>query len=278
MANQVRILNNNAADRATLSASTTAGSLVVANLLTDYKSDVYRSTGTTTTITATWTNSETISVVVLPFCNLTTSATIRVKLYTNAADASPVYDSGAVSANAGFSTNIWEWGNTPLGVNAYAFVGAPYARCYTTPTAAKKMEVILTDSSNPSGYIEAARLVCGNYYNPVNDAEMDVKVSFPDTSTNARSDASDLISDIGIKYKTLSFSLQNMTSSDRNALVNILKSSGVSRPIFVSLLSENSSDTEAEKLFQIYGKLSSSSALTMPYWNAYSTSIDIEEA
>ena len=83
MASQIRILNNNAADRATLSASTTAGSLVVANLKTDYKSDVYRSTGTTATITATWTSNETIGVVVLPFCNLTATATIRVKLYTN---------------------------------------------------------------------------------------------------------------------------------------------------------------------------------------------------
>jgi hypothetical protein len=276
MPNQIRILNNNAADRASLSATTTAGSLVVTNLLTDYKSEVWRSTATTATITATWTNSETIGVVVLPFCNLTATATLRVKLYTNAADASPVYDSGTVSAGAGFTSNVWEWNNIPLGVNAYGYVGAPYARCYTTPTTCKKMEVIITDTSNTAGYVEAARLVCGNYFNPVNDAELDVNVEYADTSTNSRSEASDLISDIGVKYKKLSFNLQNMTVADRNAIIAIFKSNGTSRPMYVSLLS-NDADVTNEQHMQIYGKMTQQSSISIAYWNAYATKIDIEE-
>lgn len=277
MANQIRILSNNAADRATLSASSTAGSLVVSNLLTDYKSEVYRSVGTTTTITATWVISEIISAVVLPFCNLTANATIRVKLYTNTGDASPAYDSGNVLAGGGFTTNVWDWGNTPLGVNAFSFLGAPYGRCYTTPTSCRKMEVIIIDAANPSGYVEAARLVCGAYYNPVNDAELDAKVEYPDHSINTRSDASDLITERGTRTKKLSFSLQNMTPADRNAIISVFKSNGVRRPMFVSLFS-NDGDITNEQTYQIYGKMTQQNAITIAYWNAYATSIEIEEA
>ena len=276
MASQIRILNNNAADRATLSASTTAGSLVVANLKTDYKSDVYRSTGTTATITATWASNETIGVVVLPFCNLTATATIRVKLYTNTGDVSPAYDSGNVLAGAAVPTDAWEWGNIPLGVNAYSYVGAAYGRCYTTPTVCRKMEVIIIDSANASGYVEAARLVCGAYYNPVNDAEIDVGIEFPETSSSSRSSASDLITDIGVRYKKLSFNLGNMTVADRNKVLGIFKSNGISRPMFVSLLSEDG-DITNEQNYQIYGKLSQTSAVSIAYWQGYATSVEIEE-
>lgn len=276
MASQIRILNNNAADRATLSASTTAGSLVVDNLKTDYKSAVYRSTGTTTTITATWASNETVGVVVLPFCNLTATATMRVKLYTNTGDVSPAYDSGNVLAGASVPTDAWEWGNTPLGVNAYSYVGAAYGRCYTTPTVCRKMEVIIIDSANASGYVEAARLVCGNYYNPVNDAEIDVSIEYPENSTSSRNDASDLITDIGTRTKKLSFNLNNMTIADRNKILAIFKSNGVSRPMFVSLMSEDG-DVTNEQHYQIYGKMSQSTSVSIAYWQAYTTAISIEE-
>lgn len=277
MASQIRILNNNAADRATLSASTTAGSLVVTNLKTDYKAAVYRSTGTTTTITATWASNETIGVVVFPFCNLTATATIRVKLYTNTGDASPAYDSGNVLAGASVPTDAWEWGSTPLGVNAYSYVGAAYGRCYTTPTVCRKMEVIIIDTANASGYIEAARLVCGNYYNPENDAEIDVNVEFPESSVSSRNDASDLITDIGTRTKKLSFNLNNMTVADRNKIMAIFKSNGVSRPMFVSLMA-NDAEITNEQHYQIYGKMSQSTAVGIAYWNAYTTSVEIEES
>jgi hypothetical protein len=276
MASQIRILNNNAADRATLSASTTSSSLVVDNLKTDYKAAVYRSTGTTTTITATWASNETIGVVVVPFCNLTATATMRVRLFTNTGDASPAYDSGNVLAGASVPTDAWEWGSTPLGVNAYSYVGAAYGRCYTTPTVCRKMEVIITDTSNASGYVEAARLVCGNYYNPENDADIGVSIEFPENSVSTRNDASDLITDIGTRTKKLSFNLNNMTVTDRNKILALLKSNGTSRPMFISLMA-NDGDITNEQHYQIYGKLAQNTAVSIAYWQGYMSAISIEE-
>jgi len=277
MANKLRIVSNNAADRATLSATTTAGSLVVANLQNDYKSDVYRSTATSATITATWSATETIGMVALPFCNLTSTATIRVKLYTNTADVSPVYDTGALNAGASVPTTAYDWGNTPLGVNSYSYVGAAYARLWFTQTPCKKMEVIISDASNTSGYIEAGRLVCGAYFTPTMDAELDVSWETIDTSISERSEASDLISSLGVRSRKMSFSLQNMTPADRLAIINIFKSNSTTRPLFVSLFPDDA-DVDQERLYQIYGKMSKTNAVTIAYWNAYATTIEIEEA
>ena len=104
MAN-LRILHDNAANRvSSLSASTTSGSLAAANLLTDRKAEVHRATATSVTYTATWASPELMSMVALAFTNYTSTATIRVRAYTLAADVSPAVDTGAVLA-CGYS--LW---------------------------------------------------------------------------------------------------------------------------------------------------------------------------
>ena len=53
----LRLIYDNATDRATsISASTTSGALVAANLQNDFKGQVHRSTGTSVSYTLTWTN------------------------------------------------------------------------------------------------------------------------------------------------------------------------------------------------------------------------------
>ena len=64
MAN-IRFIHDNAADRATLAASTTAGSLAATNLQRNEKAAIWRSTGTTATIAATWAIAEPVDSVVL---------------------------------------------------------------------------------------------------------------------------------------------------------------------------------------------------------------------
>ena len=79
MAN-LRIIYDNAADRATLTASTTAGTLGVANLQNNRKGRPWRATGTTARLGATWAAPERIGGVFLPFCNLSPTATMRVRV------------------------------------------------------------------------------------------------------------------------------------------------------------------------------------------------------
>lgn len=272
----LKILYNNVADSATISASTTAGSLVASNLLTDIKSDVWRSTGTSATLTLTWTTSQLLSGFILPFCNLTSSSTFRIKLFTNTADVTPVLDTGVISACAAAPLGLWAWGTVPLGVNAYSYGGASYGVGWFTATSCKKITVDIVDSINPSGYIEASRVVTGVAFTPVNDADLNVDWWIEDRSTEARSGGGDLRTDIGTTSKNLKFSLANMTPADRLSVASILKGNGKYKPLYISLFPQDV-DTTKEQQYQIYGKLTGSLSIGHSNWNLFGCPIEITE-
>lgn len=81
----LRIISDNAIDRATLTASTTAGTLGVANLQNSRKSSPWRAVGTTARLSASWATPERIGGVFLPFCNLSPTATMRVRVSNESA-------------------------------------------------------------------------------------------------------------------------------------------------------------------------------------------------
>lgn len=277
MSNHLRIVYNNAADRAMISASTTAGSLVASNIQKERKSDVWRSTATTATLTLTYSTAEFIGMIALPFCNLTSASTIRVRTYTNTADTAPVVDTGYVSAAAATPLGLWEWGNVPLGVNAYSYGGATYGRVWFETNPVKKVVIDIDDSTNTVGYIEASRLVAGAYFSPERNAELNATWEITESSKSERNDASDLITDLGSKNKKIGFSLEHMSPADRNSITNILKGNGMSRPVFVSLYPDDG-DPSIEQLYQVYGKLPQQSSVGIAYWNTYNTTLTVEES
>ena len=276
MSNHLRIVYNNAADRSSISASTTAGSLVAANMLNDRKGDVYRSTGTSSTITMTFSSGEFMGVVATPFCNFTSSATIRVRAYVEIADAVPIVDTGDVLACAPSPLGSWEWGLVPLGTNSYSYGGEVYGRVWFDIVVVKKLVIDIVDTYNPDGYLEIGRIVAGAYFIPNNNAELDAKFDIIDTTKNERSEAGDLISDVGNKSKKIGFNLQHMTPSDRISITNILKGNGLTKPIFVSLYPDDV-DAAQEQLYQVYGKLPQMFSVGISYWNAFNSSIEVEE-
>lgn len=277
MSNKLRIVYNNAANRGTVTASSTAGSLVASNLLTDSKADTWRATGTSATITITFPTAELVSMVAFPFCNLTSSGTFRAQCYTNVADASPVLDTGTVLAAAPTPLGMWDWGNVPMGVNSYSYGGASYGVIWFATQSVKKVVLTVSDSTNPSGYIEASRLVMGAYWSPENDAELSPQWIPVENSNHERSDAGDLRTDIGTLNKKLQLTLPVMTAADRNTMMNILRGNGMSRPIYLSLFPQDD-DSSSEQAFQVYGKLAQQTGVTLSNWNLYSTTIEIEEA
>ncbi len=273
--NNLRIIYDNVMDSATLSASSTAGALPVTNLQRDQKGYVWRSTSTTATITATWTTSQTLSGIVLPFCNLTSSATIRVRLFTNTTDTSPVRDTGIVSTAAYAPGDIWG-GSPQTGVNAYSFGGGTYARCWFASTVARKVEITLSNPGNPSGYLEASRLVGGLHWAPQYNTSFGLSVGYGDTSTQVRTEAGNLITVINPIHRTLNFDLQYLTDADRVRMLSILRGNGLRKPLFVSVFPEDA-DVTKEQSYQIYGKMPSLNSISHPLYTIYSTSISLEE-
>jgi len=77
-------------------------------------------------------------------------------------------------------------------------------------------------------------------------------------------------------YKTISLDLNFMPASDRDALWKILRSNGLFKPVYFSLTPQ-ATDKLEEQMFQVYGKLSRTSAIQYQFVNQYSSKLEIEE-
>lgn len=268
----LRIVYDNAAKRATLTASSTAGALVSANLLTDKKSDVWRATGTTAVLTATWAAAETISCAALAFCNLSPTATIRVQLYDATTGGNLLLD---VTGNACPAPAISLTGWTAAqAASAYAYGGGAMGRIWFAATSGvKRMVITITDTANLQGYIEAACLVVGKYWSPTSNAS-DAPLAFVDSSTDYRTGAGDLASDAGTVHSRLSIDFSLMPPADRSAMANILRQSRAN-PVFVSVYPE-SADLALERDNTVYGKRTEDSEIAIAFATAYGTTVPIE--
>lgn len=274
--NNLRIIYDNAADRAVLTASSQAGVLGPANLQREGKSSVLRSVGTSLTITATWAAPEIVGGVALPFCNLAPQASLRVRGYVEPDDAAPAFDSGTILACEYARLGMWNWGALPLGVNAFSYGGGTYGRCWFQMRSVKKLVIDVADPDNPAGYIELARLVAGAYWSPEQNASYGAGVTPGDTSSQYRNGAGEQKVERGASYRKLSLVLDHMTPLDRAELWRVVRGSGLSRPLFVSLYPEDH-DVELEHAHQVYGRLANLAAITTPAFQAYATNIEIEE-
>lgn len=232
----LRIIHQNQADLATsISASTTSGALVAANMKTDRKIEVHRSTGTSVTYTLTWAAGVTIGAVALPATNLSAAATMRVRLYSDTGCTALLQDSGVVTACPGLALGLWAW-PTAIDANAFAYGGASKSAVWfeSQQAGVNGLKVDLADAGNPAGYIDCARLVAGPWWQPVWGAEYGATQDVVDTSVNTRTLAGDLATDRGPLHEEMSLSLAFLSPAERATLMQLMRGNGVSRNVFVS--------------------------------------------
>lgn len=270
----VRILHSNALDR-TSSFSATSEALPKDNLRDQRKSLLWRSTGKTATFTLHWTNPETIRCVCLPHTNLTTSATMTVRGYTNIGDGSPAFTVGPLACTKYSPANPWGFEALPAGTNQYAYGGGSYAVLWFTGGAVRRLEIDISDGSNASN-IEAAVLVVGDYWSPDRNPGYGAGVTPVDNSKSERSESGDLVTNRGTRYRKMNMNLAQMTEADRTTMHNIFRQNGTHRPMLVSLYPE---DTSAQKEWDhmVWAKLSQISSLVQAQYSLYTSTIDLEE-
>lgn len=271
MAN-LRVVYDNMADSGNgcvVTATSTAGTLVPANLQTDIKSEVWRSTSTTATLTLTWPTAKTINMVALPYFRLTTTATVRIRGFALPGDSSSVFDTGTVAA-------IPSDDGVPI-ARAFGYGGGQTVAKWFTGAAVRQVTILITDTSNSLGYIEGARVIAGNYWSPVYQCEVGAEAAVNDSSKHERTDAGDLRTDRGPQYRSLTFDLSYMTTTDRNTFWSIMRQNGMSKSVFVSLDPENASDQTGESILQIYGRLTKLAAIKYMLPTQFNSRMDIEE-
>lgn len=275
-ANNLRIIYNNVADISeTLTASSNVSGYEVANTKKDTKGSVWRSASAVTTanINLSWNTAQTISAVILPYTNLTATATIRIRLYSDTAYATQIYDSGTVIAVPAILANYY---STSANYR-YAFGGGSCARKYIPQTSnCRGMRIDIVDTANTDTYLEVSRIIAGTYWSPTYNTEFGLSVGISDSSSKSRTQTGNLITDIGTSNKTMSFNLSYMTKTDRDTLFSIISTIGTRKSIYVSLFPEDS-DTTKEQVYQIYGRLSDLATITNPMYSIYASSINIEE-
>lgn len=274
-AKNLRILYNNLLSTAnSLVADSTASGFPIENTKKDSKGVVWRSSAYTGKITITWAAGQAFSCVILPFNNLTNVATVRVRLCAEVADnpdTTNVLDTGAVVANLQLIDP------NGSGVYKYSYGSTPIASVYFTRTEnIKKMVIDINNINTLEGYVELSRILCGDYWSPQYNTEYGLSVSINDTSKNSRSQTGNLITDIGTINKSINFTLPFLLTSDLFILSKILLTNGMKTPVFVSLFPEDD-DSNKEAIYQIYGKLSSSSSITHTNYLTFNSAMSVEE-
>ena len=276
MAN-VRIVRANLSDTATLTADQEAGTLVVENLQVDRKTQAWRSTGLTPTITVNFSPAVSVSMVSLAFASLLSTATMTVKGYTLTGDVVAAFDTGAVSCCQSGSLSDLDWGNDSNGINSVSVGGGVYATSWFTGGSIERLTIALNDTGNSLGYIEAGKLIVGDYWEASVNADYGANAGYDDRSSNNRNDSGDLVTERGAKNKTMEFDFSFMGQSDRNYMTKLLANNGIGRPFFISLFPEDA-DSTLEQLHQLYAKASSSSSsITNAFYSRSSTKTKVEE-
>jgi hypothetical protein len=273
----MRIIYNNAADRATLTASSSVGALVPANLKNDLKSAVWRSATAAAGVTPSarldlsWGAAEMVAGVALAYCNLTPQALVRV---TGSLDnwQTTKFDSGWIAPCPAPS----QWPAGTMGANSFAYGASNLGRAWlSAPAAVTALRIEITDAGNPGGYIEVSRLVCGGYWEPAKNPDYGASLQPVDASTNSRNDAGDLMSDAGTRSDKLSLSMSRMNQLDRAALLRILRGNGITKPVYISLFPGHA-DALFEQDHQLVGKLVETAAMSLPSYNIAAATLQIE--
>jgi hypothetical protein len=271
----MRIITTNVADlpTATITCTLVTGGATLAptgNTLISYLQNDYKSQFLSVSDVAafnynlSWTTAQTIGGVVLPCTNLSSAATIRVQLYsdnnftTTVGGTTSAISACTNSPIANLTTSIPTGNLFQLGVLSKAAFWFP-----TNVSNVQSMRISITDTTNPATTIDCARIVCGSYWQPTYNASRDgLDLNITDTSQNSRTDAGDLVTDRGFINDELSLSLSLLTDTDRNNLLQIIRTAGVNRNILVSVFptdwNASGPNNTTEQHYTVYGKRANS--------------------
>ena len=276
---KMRIIADNAAERCTITTSTTAGALGAANLLTNDKAKVARSTaGTTWTITGSTATAETASCAHLPFCNLSPTATIRVRLYSDAAGTVLVLDTNTLQPGAlacpAPARKPRGW-TAAQAASAYANGGGAHARIWLAPTGFRKFVIDIADTNNLQGYIEAAGAVVVGTYWEAEYGPTGVQLQVTDSTTTYRNAAGGQMADAGTIHRRVPITLGYLNTADRATFMAMLMNSRA-YPILVSIFPGHA-DLSLERDFTVYGRRPDDSDIAYQFAGAYGSKVEVEE-
>jgi hypothetical protein len=184
------------------------------------------------------------------------------------------YDSGLVPACPWPAVKLR--GFTPAqAASAYAYGGGTYARHWLpAELQARGIAVDIADPDNVQGYLEAACMLAGPYWSPKYNASA-AALTMTDGSENIVIGGGDTCGEVGFISREIGVDLTHVEPGDRATLVDMARSSAV-YPVLISARPDDP-DPATERDHMAYAVRSKSSAISMKYAAAYTTSINFRE-
>jgi hypothetical protein len=265
----LRIIYNNAADIATITASTTAAGFSVNNLKSTQKTQVHRSTGNTVAYTLVWNTAQKISAVALPATNLISGATIRVQAYTEVSDTEVVADTGVLTACRNRANIFENTAATPTYVD-FGFGGATKTSVWLSRVLTVKKLVITITNTHP---IDCSRIVCGTYWESSRQASNGITLDFSDPSDVITTRSGNTYVDRKPISDSMNLNLEYITDRDRVELLDIMRKLGSSGLIYLCVFPDNT-NPEITQAYSIYGR-SQNNSIQYQLYSLYNTNLTL---
>lgn len=277
MAN-LRIIAANAADTATITASASAGTLVPANLQIDEKAKVWRSTQPTATLTLTWSAAQSIDSIALFWTNFTSTATVRVRAYTNTTDGSPLFDT-TYQPDPPEPLGHLTWGLDALARSGAARSGSPQHEqiWLSAGVAARKLVLDISDRDVSGGYLEVSRIVCGMRWEPALNMSYGLGVQWVDRAKPQRAESGDLRTEYLTRFRRLALKMDWIQSTaDRDRLL-ALAAAGLGRPLWLCGWPVQADDTPLQQIYALWGAFASDTNVLTPFYSNWAADLTFEE-
>jgi hypothetical protein len=245
---------------AAVSGSGWSSSFPPANVLLPGRASVARGAGLAgaQALVATWPADVAVSCVVISRHNLSAAAVWGVELFD------------AAGAVVGYMPA------SPALIGSASGPGAATSAKYlSSPVMARSIRVCVFDPTNSAGYVQIGRLMAGQFLEPASGVEVGMRLILADQSTISRRKSGFISSATGRKSRGLSFSLVQLTQSERAQLTRQFAACGLSADVFVSAWPASGGDTESD--YQMVGKITRLPALQADGATAYSAAVEIME-
>ena len=210
------------------------------------------------TLTFQWAASQTVDSICLAWTNLTSTATVRCRGYTNTGGSGLLFDN-TVSPDTGLSI-----GNTTV----QNWIAASYA--------IKELQILIIDEANQDTYFQVSRAVIGARIEPVRNASQgSFSVGWREQTKPVRAESRDLRIEPGGRYRSLRLNLSLLEVASRDLIVAMV-ANGLGNGVWVSAFPEDGT-ASTRQLHAFWGALVQDVDFSYPLLDRWAAPLVFEE-
>lgn len=252
------VWDNFAGTTSSLTATSTAGSLVAANVQSDEKAAVWRSTGVgAQVLDFQWTSDKSVDSVCGAWTNLSSGATVKIQGYTTIAGVK-VFDQ-TVSPDTSFSSLS--------NVTFQNWLSAAYT--------VRQVKITITDAGNTDGYVQVSRIVIGKRISPVINARQGALVGLVERSKPTRARSGDLRKETIGRFRRAQIDLGILEAASRDLMIAMV-AQGLGAGVWVSMFPEDATASTIQ-YHAFWGALVSDTDFVYNQFSAWGAQMTFEE-